>query len=75
MKRSQPLVDVESQQREAEEQFNKTWESGNMDEWQDSRYSQVASGENGENGENGIWCSACKFIASCLYIPLLLAIF
>ncbi|KAI0375800.1 RNA splicing factor PRP9 [Pilatotrama ljubarskyi] len=56
MKRSQPLVDVESQQREAEEQFNKYWDSGETEEWEES---QPKAPEN-VNGEAGIWCAACQ---------------
>ena len=58
MKRSQPLVDIESQQREAEEQFNKTWDAGELEEWQDSRQSKAPAAE---NVEGGIWCAACKY--------------
>ena len=59
-KRSQPLVDVESQQREAEEQFNKAWEESELaEEWQDSKQARAAAGVNGEG--SGIWCSACKY--------------
>lgn len=68
MKRSQPLVDVESQQRQAEEQFNKQWESEEMDEWQDSR----AKPPPNENGEGGIWCAACKRLVVLLRGSLIL---
>ncbi|KAJ8486884.1 hypothetical protein ONZ51_g4550 [Trametes cubensis] len=57
MKRSQPLVDVEGQQREAEAQFNKYWESGETEEWEESH--QPKNQENG-GGEGGIWCAACQ---------------
>ncbi|RPD67005.1 RNA splicing factor PRP9 [Lentinus tigrinus ALCF2SS1-7] len=55
MKRSQPLVDVESQQREAEVQFEKYWESEGAEEWQDVKQTKAP-----ENGEAGIWCAACQ---------------
>ncbi|KAH9850741.1 RNA splicing factor PRP9 [Lenzites betulinus] len=55
-KRSQPLVDVETQQREAEEQFNKSWESGETEEWEEA---QRKAPENG-GSEAGIWCAACQ---------------
>lgn len=59
-KRSQPLVDVESQQREAEEQFNKAWEESELaEEWQDAKLAKATAGANGEGG--GIWCTACKY--------------
>ena len=57
-KRSQPLVDVETQQREAEEQFDKIWEAGVPEEWQDARQAKAPATE---NGEGGIWCAACEY--------------
>lgn len=66
-KRSQPLVDVESQQREAEEQFNKAWEESELaEEWQDSKQAKGAAGANGEG--SGIWCAACKYFPSILLV-------
>ncbi|KAI0650581.1 RNA splicing factor PRP9 [Trametes meyenii] len=56
MKRSQPLVDVESQQREAEEQFAKYWESGDTEEWEQSQQPKALENGNSE----GIWCAACQ---------------
>ncbi|EJF56615.1 RNA splicing factor PRP9 [Dichomitus squalens LYAD-421 SS1] len=59
MKRSQPLIDIESQQREAEQQFNQAWEElGLAEEWEDSKQAKAATGENGES--IGIWCTACQ---------------
>ncbi|KAI9056528.1 RNA splicing factor PRP9 [Trametes sanguinea] len=57
MKRTQPLVDIEGQQREAEQEFNKYWESAESEEWEDPR--QAKAQENG-NSEAGIWCAACQ---------------
>ncbi|OBZ76237.1 Pre-mRNA-splicing factor sap61 [Grifola frondosa] len=57
-KRAQPLIDVESQQREAETQFNKYWEEGDIEEWVDPRQNKAAANVN--NAEQGIWCSACQ---------------
>ncbi|KAI0089104.1 RNA splicing factor PRP9 [Irpex rosettiformis] len=53
-KRSQPLVDIASQQREAEEVFIRQWEAGEIEGWEENRAAQ-----NGE-GSGGIWCSACQ---------------
>lgn len=53
-KRAQPLVDVESQQREAEATFNQQWEAGLIEGWEEAAPKQSA-----ENG-GGIWCPACK---------------
>lgn len=54
MRRSQPLVDVESQQREAAAQFSKQWEAGEIEGWEEESKLKVA-----ENGD-GIWCAACQ---------------
>lgn len=56
MKRSQPLTDVESQEREAEVQFNVIWGSEAMEEWEDSRMKAPAN----DAGDGGIWCAACE---------------
>ncbi|PSS35421.1 hypothetical protein PHLCEN_2v1576 [Hermanssonia centrifuga] len=60
-KRAQPLVDVTSQQREAETMFNKKWEAGEIEGWEEIRQKAVAQAEG--NGE-GIWCSACQKLYS-----------
>ena len=54
IKRAQPLVDIESQQREAETIFNQQWEAGLIEGWEEAVFKQSA-----ENG-TGIWCAACK---------------
>ncbi|GBE79964.1 hypothetical protein BKA93DRAFT_816730 [Sparassis latifolia] len=56
-KRAQPLVDVESRQREAEAQFSKQWDADEIEGWEESRQSKPTT--NGNNAE-GIWCSACQ---------------
>jgi splicing factor 3A subunit 3 len=55
MRRTQPLVDVDSNQTAAIEEFNKKWEAGEVEGWAD--VDQKAQGT--VNGE-GIWCAACK---------------
>ncbi|KAH9939987.1 RNA splicing factor PRP9 [Amylocystis lapponica] len=57
-KRAQPLVDVESRQREAETAFLKQWEAGEIEGWEESRQGKAATNGNG-TGE-GIWCAACQ---------------
>lgn len=52
-KRAQPLVDTESQQREAEAIFNQQWDSGLIEGWEDAAPKTTGEGP-------GIWCSACK---------------
>ncbi|CAL1701188.1 unnamed protein product [Somion occarium] len=53
-RRAQPLVDVESQQREAETIFSKQWEAGEIEGWNDIKQEKPT-----ENGES-IWCAACQ---------------
>lgn len=55
-KRAQPLLDVETQQREAEEVFSRQWEAGEIEGWEEA-YKTNPAGE----GE-GIWCAACEYI-------------
>ncbi|KAL4241961.1 RNA Processing and DNA Damage Response Regulator [Abortiporus biennis] len=59
MKRAQPLVDVESQQKEAENEFEKQWENDDMDDWVEAKQAKAT-----ENGGEGIWCAACQKLYS-----------
>ena len=55
MRRTQPLVDIESKQTSTIEEFDKKWEADEIDGWtaDGSQKAQVdGSGE-------GIWCTAC----------------
>ena len=54
-KRAQPLVDIETLQREAEEVFTRQWEAGEIEGWEEIRHNKSTDGE----GE-GIWCAACE---------------
>ncbi|KAI0082405.1 hypothetical protein K474DRAFT_1585641 [Panus rudis PR-1116 ss-1] len=56
-RRAQPLYDIESQQRLAEEEFNTKWVAGEIEGWEEVKQEKSAnvSGE----GE-GIWCVACQ---------------
>jgi splicing factor 3A subunit 3 len=57
LKRTQPLVDVDSKHREANVEFQKKWEAGELDaDWEDHSNKRTASSE--EAG--GIWCCACQ---------------
>ncbi|KAI0743275.1 hypothetical protein BC629DRAFT_1599629 [Irpex lacteus] len=53
-KRSQPLFDVDSHQREAEEVFTRQWEAGEIEGWEENRAAKVGE------GVEGIWCAACQ---------------
>lgn len=55
-KRAQPLVDIETQQRDAEEVFNRQWEAGQVEGWEETRQNKPAAEGEGE----GIWCAACE---------------
>ena len=57
-KRAQPLVDVDTQQKETEAQFSVQWEAGEIEGWEETKVKPAANGEG--NGE-GIWCSACEY--------------
>ncbi|KAF8897746.1 hypothetical protein BD779DRAFT_1432102 [Infundibulicybe gibba] len=56
-KRTRPLVDIDSQQKEADEEFNQKWEAQEISGWD-----EIASKSKATNGdaELGIWCSACQ---------------
>ncbi|KAF9653428.1 hypothetical protein BDM02DRAFT_3257944 [Thelephora ganbajun] len=56
LRRSQPLVDYESQRAEQEADFGKKWETGEIDGWEDQATPKAESNGNQE----GIWCSACQ---------------
>lgn len=58
-KRALPLVDSEFQQREAEAEFNKKWDAGEIEGWEEAR--QTKSAANSEGNGEGIWCAACEF--------------
>lgn len=62
-KRSQPLIDVESQQREAEAHFNTYWELDESNDWEEA---QVKAPENGSG--DGIWCAACGYSDLRVYL-------
>ncbi|KAF9247395.1 hypothetical protein BU15DRAFT_39205 [Melanogaster broomeanus] len=57
LKRTQPLVDVDSKHREANVEFQNKWEVGELDVyWEDHSNKRTASSEEAA----GIWCSACQ---------------
>jgi len=49
-------VDHEFQRAEQEADFEKKWETGEIDGWED----QVAPKAESNGSQEGIWCSACK---------------
>ncbi|KAJ3575822.1 hypothetical protein NP233_g831 [Leucocoprinus birnbaumii] len=56
VKRTQPLTDVVSQQKEASTSFNEKWEAKELPEWDSETGPKAAA--NGETA--GIWCAACQ---------------
>ncbi|KAF8165493.1 hypothetical protein B0H34DRAFT_241401 [Crassisporium funariophilum] len=56
-KKTQPLVDVETRQRESSNDFDRKWEAHEIPGWEDPSDSKVQA--NG-NGSSGIWCGACQ---------------
>lgn len=65
-KKTMPLVDIESQQREAAEEFEKKWEDGEIKGWEENAPKVPANGQ----GSEGIWCGACKYLSSSRCNPL-----
>lgn len=57
-KKTMPLVDIDAQQREAEEDFEKKWDEGQITGWDENAPKAHANGQDG----SGIWCSACKYL-------------
>ncbi|KAF5333654.1 hypothetical protein D9611_002548 [Ephemerocybe angulata] len=55
IKKAQPLHDVESEQRRADEEFKTKWEAGQIAGWE-----AADAGKSGSNGGAGIWCAACQ---------------
>ncbi|KAG9317504.1 hypothetical protein JVU11DRAFT_1709 [Chiua virens] len=57
LKRTQPLIDIDSKHREDEAEFLKKWDAGEFDaDWEDQSNKRVPSSE--EAGS--IWCSPCQ---------------
>ena len=66
MRRTQPLVDIDSKQTAAIEEFEKKWEANEFEGWTDASPKAQADG----SGE-GIWCTACKYSIVSLRCPIL----
>jgi len=59
-KRTQPLVDIHTQQQEAEAEFNKKWEAEEITGWEESKPQGQVNGTSAA----GIWCAACQKLYS-----------
>ncbi|KAH9959239.1 RNA splicing factor PRP9 [Russula dissimulans] len=55
MRRTQPLVDVDSKQTNVMEEFEKKWEAGELEGWADASQKARVDGSG-----DGIWCTACQ---------------
>ncbi|KIO17790.1 hypothetical protein M407DRAFT_227443 [Tulasnella calospora MUT 4182] len=53
-KRTQPLVDIDSQQREAEKRFEQLWNEGQITGWGESPINGAT------NSSEGVYCTACQ---------------
>ncbi|KAI6130346.1 hypothetical protein EDD16DRAFT_1689698 [Pisolithus croceorrhizus] len=58
MKKTQPLIDVDSKLQEQESEFQKKWEAGEFTEDWDNHLPAKRTVDAAENGN--IWCSACQ---------------
>ena len=56
-KKAQPLVDVDTRQREVALDFDKKWEASEIPGWEDTSDSKLQ--KNGD-GTTCIWCASCK---------------
>jgi hypothetical protein len=55
MKKTKPLIDTDSQQRDVAADFDKKWEEGGISGWDDGESKPQANG-----ADTSIWCGACK---------------
>lgn len=58
LRRTQPLSDIDRQQKDTEAEFNELWEQNKIEGWESTKQNGKA-----ESGE-GIWCSACQKLYS-----------
>ncbi|KAI0034117.1 hypothetical protein K488DRAFT_77483 [Vararia minispora EC-137] len=54
MRRTQPLVNIDSQLAEAETEFTKKWGEGEIEGWGEVKKTE------GNGADDGIWCPACQ---------------
>lgn len=59
MKRTLPLVDVDTLMADATSEFETQWEDGKVAGWVDATVAKPAA--NGHGAAAGIWCASCKF--------------
>jgi hypothetical protein len=60
MRRTQPLVDIDSKQVTVIEEFNRKWDEGEFEGWTDVNQKPQVDGS-----VEGIWCAACKYSIIC----------
>ncbi|KAI0306834.1 hypothetical protein B0F90DRAFT_1682728 [Multifurca ochricompacta] len=59
IRRTQPLVDIDSKRTAMIEEFNKKWEADELEGWVDAGQKAPA-----DASEEGIWCTACQKLYS-----------
>ena len=59
MRRTQPLVDTESDLKDTAAEFDKKWEAVEIEGW--SEISPRSAQANGNGSSEGIWCTACTY--------------
>jgi len=65
MKKTRPLEDVDSHQRDIAADFDKKWEARDFTEWVHAEHTAQPNGET-----SSIWCGACKgsYLRSLCYL-------
>ncbi|KAG1892248.1 hypothetical protein F4604DRAFT_1912976 [Suillus subluteus] len=58
VKRTQPLVDIQTKHQEAEVEFYQKWEDGEFVDWDESKTAKRSA--NADGAGEGMWCSACQ---------------
>lgn len=61
MKKTQPLVNIGTQQAVKEIEFDSLWQEGQLSGWAEPKDGKGKGAAEGENASEGIWCSACKY--------------
>ena len=65
VRRTQPLLDIDSKQTATVEEFDLKWDAGELEIWTDDGQKAPPDGS-----VEGIWCTACEFSTIMWRIPL-----
>jgi splicing factor 3A subunit 3 len=58
VKRTQPLVDIQTKHQEAEVEFYQKWDDGDFVDWDENKSAKRLA--NADGAGQGMWCSACQ---------------